>query len=291
MAKSISPSAIVWVERKEQLVMLLLLAPALLIVGLLLLVPMMWLTWESFYENGFTLAHYARIFREEIYWNTFALTFQISFIVTVAAILLGYPIAFAAAALPPRWAALVLALVVIPFWTSVLVRAYAWLVLLQYRGLINDMLIALGLTHQRLALVHNMTGTIIGTVHVLLPFMVLPLYAVMKKMPPELMQAAASLGARPPYAFFRVFLPLSAPGVLAGGMLVFVLCLGFYITPELLGGGRTIMVSMLVQRNVELYDRWGAASAVGIVLLVIVLVIFWIVDRFLSIEKILGAER
>ena len=155
----------------------------------------------------------------------------------------------------------------LPFWTSVLVRAYAWLALLQRTGVINQLLQYLGLVEEPLALVHNTFGTVVATLHILLPFMVLPLYATMQKIPRDLMQAGASLGASPPHAFRRMFLPLSLPGVLAGSTLVFVLCLGFYITPELLGGGRTIMVSMLVSRNVELYDQWGAASAVGVVLL------------------------
>ncbi|MCC7275684.1 MAG: ABC transporter permease [Alphaproteobacteria bacterium] len=270
--------------------MLLLLAPALAVVGLLLVLPLGWLAWQSIYQDGFTPEHYLRILQEDIYWNTFRLTFSISASVTVLAALLGFPVAYAAARLPPRWATVVLALVVIPFWTSVLVRAYAWLVLLQRRGVINQVLMDLGIVDEPLALVHNATGTIIGTVHVLLPFMVLPLYAVMRKIPGDLLNAAASLGARPGYVFARVFLPLSAPGLLAGAMLVFVLCLGFYITPELLGGGRTIMVSMLVQRNVELYHRWGAASAVGLTLLFVVFAIFWIVDRVLPLERVYGAR-
>jgi putative spermidine/putrescine transport system permease protein len=128
------------------------------------------------------------------------------------------------------------------------------------------------------------------TVHILLPFMVLPLYATMQKIPNDLMQAGASLGASPSLTFFRVFLPLSLPGMLAGSTMVFVLCLGFYITPELLGGGRTVMVSMLVSRNVELYNQFGAASAVAVVLLVSVLLIFFVVSRFISLDRVLGQK-
>lgn len=278
-------------ERREHLTLLLLLLPALLVVALLLIVPMCWLAVQSVQtEQGWSLANYLRIFQEAIYWDTFALTFKISFIVTVLAILLGFPVAYAASRLQGFWANLILACVIIPFWTSVLVRAYAWLVLLQRRGLVNQTLMDLGLIDQPLTLMHNVTGTVIGTLHVMLPFMVLPLYSVMKKIPQDLLQASQSLGARPFYTFRRVFLPMAAPGVMAGSILVFVICLGFFITPELLGGGRTVLVSMLVQRNVELYNAWGAASAVGLVLLLVVFLIFWAINKVIPIERILGAR-
>lgn len=278
-------------ERKEHTSMLLLLAPALFMVVVLLILPMCWLAFQSVQtEEGFSLANYLRIFEERIYWDTFVLTFKISFIVTVLSIFLGFPIAYAASRLHGFWANLILICVIIPFWTSVLVRSYAWLVLLQRRGLVNQTLMDMGIIDQPLNLMHNTTGTVIGTLHVMLPFMVLPLYSVMKKIPQDLMQASESLGAKPFYTFRRVFLPMAAPGIMAGSILVFVICLGFFITPELLGGGRTILVSMLVQRNVELYHAWGAASAVGLVLLLVVFLIFWGINKFIPIERILGAR-
>lgn len=286
-----SAAALAREERKEDTTMLLLLTPALIMVGLLLILPMCWLAVQSVQtEDGFSLANYVRIFQEGIYWETFALTFKISFFVTVLSILLGFPIAYAASRLQGFWANLILICVVIPFWTSVLVRSYAWLVLLQRKGLVNQTLMDLGIIDQPLNLMHNTTGTVIGTLHVMLPFMVLPLYSVMKKIPQDLLQASDSLGAKPFYTFRRVFLPMAAPGVMAGSILVFVICLGFFITPELLGGGRTILVSMLVQRNVELYHAWGAASAVGLVLLAVVFLIFWGINKFIPIERILGAR-
>jgi putative spermidine/putrescine transport system permease protein len=277
-------------DRREQGLMLALASPALLVMLVLIVLPVGWLAWQSIYDNGFTFENYRRILSEDIYWRSFALTFEVSLLVTVLAILLGYPIAYAANAVSKGWSILILALVVLPFWTSVLVRAYAWLALLQRTGVVNQFLKYLGVIDQPLPLVHNTFGTVIATVHILLPFMVLPLYASMQKIPRDLMQAGASLGASPSYAFWRIFLPLSLPGVLAGSTLVFVLCLGFYITPELLGGGRTIMVSMLVSRNVELYQQWGAASAVGVALLSAVLAIFFIVSRFLPLDRVLGQK-
>lgn len=277
-------------HRREQALMLALALPALIVVLLLIVLPVGWLGWQSIYHDGFTLENYRRIFSEEIYWRTFLFTFEISLLVTGLALLLGYPLAYAAHAATKGWSIFILALVVLPFWTSVLVRAYAWLVLLQRTGVINQLLQSLGVISEPLALVHNAFGTVVATVHILLPFMVLPLYAAMQKIPADLMQAGASLGASPSHAFWRIFLPLSLPGVLAGSTLVFVLCLGFYITPELLGGGRAIMVSMLVSRNVELYNQWGAASAVGVVLLISVGIIFFVASRFIRLDRVLGAQ-
>jgi putative spermidine/putrescine transport system permease protein len=277
-------------HRREQGLMFALASPALLVIVLLVVLPVGWLAWQSVYHDGFTLENYRRILNEDIYWRSFLLTFEISLLVTLLALLLGYPIAFAASSVSKGWSIFILALVILPFWTSVLVRAYAWLTLLQRTGVINRFLQFIGAVDEPLALAHNTFGTVVATLHILLPFMVLPLYVTMQKIPHDLMQAGASLGGSPLHNFWRIFLPLSLPGVLAGTTLVFVLSLGFYITPELLGGGRTIMVSMLVSRNVELYDQWGAASAVGVVLLVFVFAIFLLVSRFISLDRIVGQK-
>jgi len=288
--KTVSADPAVAHQWREQRLMLLLASPAILVIVVLLVMPLSWLFWQSIYADGFTFEHYRRILTEDIYRTTFFLTFRISVVVTLLALALGYPVAYAAAALPRRWSMMVLAMVILPFWTSVLVRAYAWLILLQHNGLVNKLLLWLGLIDSPLPLVHNELGTIIATVHILLPFMVLPLYSAMQKIPADLTLAGASLGGSPLHVFLRVFLPLSLNGVLAGVTLVFVLCLGFYITPELMGGGRTIMVSMVVSRNVELYNQWGAGSAVSVVLLICVFAIFYIVGRVIPLERILGTK-
>jgi putative spermidine/putrescine transport system permease protein len=277
-------------QRREQALMFLLASPAVLVILALVVIPVGWLMGQSFYDNGFTLENYRRIFAEEIYWRSFGLTFRIALMVSVLTLILGYPVAYAAAHARWPWDVLILTFVILPFWTSVLVRAYAWLVLLQRTGVTNQVLERFGLIAEPLALVHNELGTVIATVHILLPFMVLPLYSTMQKIPRELMLAGASLGGGPLHTFLRVFLPLSLPGVVAGLTLVFVLTLGFYITPELLGGGRTIMISMVVSRNVELYNQWGAASAVGVVLLLCVLAIFALVGRIIPLDKMLGQK-
>ncbi len=277
--------------RRERNRLLGLVVPALALIGFLLLVPLGWLAWQSIVNaQGLTPEHYRRVFEDASYYRSFLLTFEISGIVTGLAILLGYPLSYLLSQLDRRWAALGLALVVVPFWTSLLVRTYAWMVLLQRRGVVNTTLMDLGVIDQPVAFVHNVTGTTIGMLHIMLPFMILPLYAAMRGIDPELMRAAANLGGTPRYAFWRVFFPLSRPGLFAGTILVFVICLGFYVTPELLGGGRVVMISMLVQRNVELYFQWGAASSVAIILLVLVFAAFAVLNRFFAVERVFGGR-
>ncbi|ALN73476.1 ABC transporter permease [Aureimonas sp. AU20] len=277
-------------ERGEHRLMLLLALPAFVVVFCLLVLPLGWLVVQSFWDDGPSLNHYARLVTDPVYLNTFWLTFRISFIVTIVTLLLAYPVAYAATVATGAWRAVILAFVLVPFWTSVLVRAYAWLILLQRSGVVNGALRDAGLIERPLALVHNETGTIIATVHILLPFMILPLQATMAKIPRDLLTAGASLGGGPLHVFRCVFLPLSLPGILAGSTLVFVLCLGFYITPELMGGGRTVMVSMVISRNIELYQAWGAASAVSVTLLAIVGAIFWTVSRFLPLDRVFSTR-
>ena len=182
-----------------------------------------------------TLEHYSRIWSGGAYVQIFITTFQTSALVTLICILLGYPLAYCLAQIPQRWSVLLMLGVLVPFWTSLLVRTYAWLVLLQRRGIVNSMLVNLGLIDQPLALVNNLTGTIIGMVHVMIPFLVLPLYSTLRNIDGTYVKAAASLGASPTKAFWQVYFPLSVPGLIAGTVLTFILCLGFYITPAVLG--------------------------------------------------------
>ena len=277
-------------ERAEQWLLGGLALPGLLLIGIVALAPIVWLFWLSFRDaEGMTLAHYARLLHPS-YLITLGSTFELSFLVTIICILLGYPLAYVIAQARPRIAAVLLLLVLFPIWTSLLVRCYAWLVLLQRRGLINTWLSDLGLIDGPLRLVHNFTGTTIGMVHIMLPFMVLPLYASMRAINPDYMRAAANLGASPVKAFWQIFVPLSLPGLAAGIVIVFVLCLGFYVTPALLGGGRVMMWSMQIERNVSYYGDWGAASALGVVLLVLTLGILWLLGRVVGFDKLTGAR-
>ena len=268
----------------------LLLLPGLLFVGGLLLLPLLWLLALSFDDNGPSLAHYARLFDDPSYLKSFVLTFQIAGAVTLVTMLLGYPLSYWMLGLAPAWQRVALICVMIPFWTSLLVRTYAWLVLLQRRGLVNTALQDLGVVSEPLALMYNATGTTIGMAHIMLPFLVLPLFASMQSIDRDLLKAAAALGGSPGFVFWRVFFPLSLPGLTAGVLLVFVLSIGYYVTPQLLGGGSTVMIGQIIQRNIELFSSWGAASAVSMVLLAIVMAVFLLMNRFLSLDRVFGAR-
>jgi putative spermidine/putrescine transport system permease protein/spermidine/putrescine transport system permease protein len=172
--------------------------------------------------------------------------------------------------------------VLLPLWTSILVRTYAWLVLLQRKGLINNWGIEAGWWDEPIALVHNLTGTLIGMVHVMLPFMVLPLYSAMRAIDRDLLKAAANLGATPVRSFWLVFLPLSMPGLATGALIVFIMSLGFYVTPAVLGGGKVIMVANRIATDIELFFNWGAASALGAVLLATTLLCIVLARRLLG---------
>ncbi|MFM2050457.1 MAG: hypothetical protein RL682_948 [Pseudomonadota bacterium] len=234
-------------------------------------------------DGSLGLENYLRIWKSSVYGKIFSVTFTVAFLTTVIVILIGYPLAYFLSQLSRRAANLAMLGVLMPFWTAVLVRTYAWIVLLQSKGIINSTLINFGVIDEPLALANNLTGTLIGMVHVMLPFLVLPLYSSMKAVDPDLMSAASNLGATPTRAFWSIFFPLSLPGLLSGGLMVFVLCLGFYVTPAVLGGGRVIMVAMLIDANVRIYSSWGAASSLGVVLIlmtaILLLLANWIQRR------------
>lgn len=277
-------------QRRERLTLFGLGLPALLLVSITMLVPIAWLFWLSFLadDGSLTLQHYARMLEQPSYARTFRTTFEVSLLTTALCILLGYPLAYVLSQLPRRAANLCMIAVLLPFWTSLLVRTYAWLVLLQRQGLINKWGISLGLWEEPLALVHNLTGTLIGMVHIMLPFMILPVYGSMRAIDRDYLKAAANLGASPVRAFWTVFFPLSLPGLSAGAVIVFILCLGFYVTPAVLGGGKVIMISNRIANDVELFFNWGAASALGVVLLVLTLLFLFLASRVLRLDRMLG---
>ena len=273
--------------RRERGMLAALTAPSFLILGALLFLPVGWLFWLSlFNQDGFTFENYTRMAIEPAYISIFVTTFELSLLVTLLAVLLGYPLSYMIAKLPPRAASVCLTLVLIPFWTALLVRTYAWLVLLQRRGVVNSLLMDWGVINEPLALVHNFTGTVIGMLHIMIPFMVLPLYANMRAIDHDYVRAAASLGASPASAFWRVYLPLSVPGLAAGTVIVFVICLGFYITPQFLGGGRVTTISMKIQQNVATYFDWGAASSLGVVLFAVTIAVFWGFSRLFPLRRL-----
>ena len=278
-------------DKVEKRALLGLSAPAIAVVLVICLIPTLWLFYLSFINaDGFTGEHYRRMIDSPSYGRIFYQTFEISVVVTLVAAVFGYPTAYLISQLPPRWSQVCLGMVLIPFWTSLLVRTYAWLVILQRKGIVNEWLMSMGIISEPLQLMHNYTGTVIGMVHIMMPFLILPSYAALKAIDRNLMLAAANLGASPVRAFWSVFFPLSLPGLIAGALLVFILCLGFYVTPALLGGGRVMLVSMKIQQNAAIYFDWGAASALGVVLLVATILIFVVLNRALAIERVLGAR-
>jgi len=215
-------------------------------------------------------------------------TFHISFVVTLICLLLGYPLAWWLASLPARQANVLMILVLVPFWTSILVRVAAWIVLLQSEGLVNRGLMGLGAIAEPLPLLFNRTGVVIAMVHILLPFMVLPLYSVMKSVPPTYLRAAVSLGSSPIAAFFRVYVPQTYPGIGAGALLVFILAIGYYVTPALLGGADDQMLSYYIARYTNVEVNWGMACALGALLLVATLLLYGVYRRFGKAELSLG---
>jgi len=215
-------------------------------------------------------------------------TFEISLVVTLIALLMAYPLSYWLSILPERQANLMLILVLLPFWTSVLVRIASWIVLLQSNGLVNRLLLWLGATDAPLPLLFNRVGVVIAMVHILLPFMILPLYSVMKTVPVNYMRAAVSLGSSPLHAFVRVYLPQTYPGVAAGCLLVFITSIGYYVTPALLGGPSDQMLSYYVAYYTNVEVNWGMASALGSVLLVTTLVLYGLYRKVTRSELSLG---
>jgi putative spermidine/putrescine transport system permease protein len=215
-------------------------------------------------------------------------TFHISAVVTLFCLLFAYPLAWWLSTLPARKANILMILVLVPFWTSILVRVAAWIVLLQSEGLVNRGLMGIGLIGEPLALLFNRTGVIISMVHILLPFMILPLYSVMKSVPPTYLRAAVSLGSSPIAAFFRVYVPQTYPGIGAGALLVFILAIGYYVTPALLGGADDQMLSYYIARYTNVEINWGMACALGALLLVTTLALYAVYRRIGKAELSLG---
>ena len=218
-----------------------------------------------------------------LWWRTI----QVSIIVTLACLLLAYPVAYLLATLPMRIANLLMICVLMPFWTSLLVRIVAWMIMLQQNGVVNDTLVASGLLsdENRLAMMYNFNGTVIVMTQILLPFMILPIFSVMKTIPPSYMKAAQNLGATPTLAFIRVYMPQTIPGVGAGCILVFIVAIGYYITPELVGGKDGRLIGNMVAYHMQRSLNWGLAAAMGTILLIVILIFYWIYDKIIGIDN------
>ena len=224
----------------------------------------------------------------QIYVKTWVKTFKVSVLVTFFCLMLGYPIAYLLATLPLKYSNLLMICVLLPFWTSLLVRIVVWMVILQQKGVFNNLMVISGLIadENRWQLMYNQTGTIIVMTQILLPFMVLPLYSVMKTISPNYMRAALNLGASPLHAFWKIYMPNSVPGISAGGMLVFVIAIGYFITPELVGGKDGQMIGNWIGYHLKTTLNWGLSAALGGILLAIMTVLYWVYNKLVGIENI-----
>jgi putative spermidine/putrescine transport system permease protein len=265
----------------------LLLAPTCSVLGLLFVVPIGYVLLLSLTDPRVSLAHYLRIFTVPLYTRVLVNTFLTSVVVTALCLIIGYPIAYVMARRPGWISTALLTIVAMTFWTGFLVRTYAWLVILGSKGPVASAYGALGLGKAPQLLFTTFSSTL-GMTHILLPYMILALYAVMKKIDPNHLKAAASLGAPPRAAFREVFLPLSLPGVVNGSLLVFVSCLGFFVTPVLLGTPRDMMISQLINQQIEELLAWGFASAVAVVLLGATFVVLAVYNRYAGLDRLWG---
>jgi ABC-type spermidine/putrescine transport system permease subunit I len=264
--------------------------PLLAYLGIFYAYPVASMMFRSIHEPHWTLDNFRKVFETGAYLGVLWLTIKISFMVTLISLLLGYPVAYLLARLERSRSNLLMILVLLPLWTSILVRTYAWMVLLGRQGLINQLLISIGLIDEPIKLLNTTFAVYVAMVHVLLPLMILPLYGVMRGIDENLLRAAQGLGARPRSVFRQVVLPLSLPGIAAGCLLVFILSLGFFITPALVGGPQDLMIAVLIQQQVDLIN-WPFASALAVVLLAAALAIFAIFMRSLGIEQAFGRAQ
>ena len=290
-------------ERGIQLRYLLLVAPGVLFLFVFYGYPVAAMLMRAFNDPVWGFANFDKltVIRSHEDWylfsmpmnayiRVFTITLRIALVVTVITLLLAYPVAYVLSSISAAKANLLMILVLVPFWTSILVRSYAWMVLLGREGTINRILIRSGIRDEPMQLLNTRFAVYVGMVHILLPFMILPLYSVMRGIDRNYLRAAENLGGRPSQVFRHVFLPLSLPGIGAGSLVVFILSLGFYITPALIGGPRDVMISMMIFQQVNV-PNWGFASALALILLVIAMVIYLVFNKILGVEQLYGGTR
>jgi putative spermidine/putrescine transport system permease protein len=265
-----------------------LLFPLMLYLLILFVYPLFLGFIRSLFDPHFTLTHYIHFFSAPVYLRVVLNTFKIATIVTLFCLLLGYPFAYLLSSISPKISNRLMIIVLVPFWVSLLVRTYAWMVLLGRQGVINSILLSLGLTTSPVKLIYNAVGINVGMVHILLPYMILNLYSVMKGIDRSLLKASENLGANRFQTFIKIFFPLSLPGVGGGCLIVFVMAIGFFITPALLGGTRDIMISQLIEAHVTTLLNWGFAFCSSFILLGLTVLILMVYNRFLGLDKLWG---
>lgn len=259
--------------------------PLLILIILAFNIPLILMLLRSFFSPEPTLEHYIYILENPIYLQILGNTFRIAAMVTILSIVLGYPVAYWMTKLSGKWQLIIISIVAMSFLVSILIRTYAWIVMLGNNGVVNRLLIELGIVGSPLQLIYNDLGVTFGTLNVLLPFMILPLYASMLKFDYRLMQAALSLGANRIYAFFKVYLPLTLPSLLSSSILVFILTLGFFITPAILGGGQVQMIATVLDTLINRLADWELASAISTILLVATFVLYYFYRKIGGFSK------
>jgi len=259
--------------------------PALLLITFFFVIPVLMLLMRSVLEPAPGLQNYRELLGSTTYLRVFLNTFTVAGLVTLIAVVIGFPVAWLLAIMPERWSRLILAIVILSMWTNLLARTYAWMVLLQRTGVVNKILINLGITDKPLALVNNLVGVTIGMTYIMLPFVILPLIGVLKSIDPAILRAAALCGANKRQSFMRVLLPLALPGIASGALMVFVMSLGYYVTPALLGGTSNMMLAELVAQFVQSLVNWGMGGAAALVLLLVTLALYAIQLKFLNPDR------
>ena len=265
------------------------LIPVLCLLLCFFMVPLAGLLLRSISDPEWGLQHYRELVGTTTYMKVMGNTFLVASVVTVITVLVGFPVAWVLAIIPARWAKLLMNVLLLSMWTNLLVRTYAWMVLLQQTGVINKLLMATGLISSPLVMVNNLIGVTIGMTYIMVPFLVLPLHATMKAIDPSTLRAAAICGASQWQAFSRVLLPLAAPGLASGALMVFVMSLGYFVTPALLGGTANMMLAELIAQLVQSLLNWGLAGAVALMLMVVTLGLYALQLRLFDSQKMLKA--
>ncbi|MER8972326.1 MULTISPECIES: ABC transporter permease [unclassified Mesorhizobium] len=264
------------------------LLPALILIMLFFVVPVLALLLRSVTEPEPGLQNYAALLGDGTYARVFFNTFLVATLVTIVTVLVAFPVAWMLAIMPSGLASIIFGIIILSMWTNLLTRTYAWMVLLQRTGVINRMLMTIGVIDQPLPLINNLTGVTIGMVYIMLPFMILPLVGTLRAIDPMTLRAASLCGASPFQAFRRILVPLSLPGVAAGGLMVFVMSLGYFVTPALLGGTSNMMLAEMIAQMVQSLLNWGLGSAAAFILLVVTMALYALQLRLVGARRTSG---
>jgi len=278
-------------ERREKLIYFAFVAPLLIYLAVFFLYPLLsFLPTSIFYDGGFSFDKYVRAFTKTVYLRILGTSFMIAGSTTLVTLLLAYPVAYLFTNTTGKMKGIITAFIILPFWTSILVRIYAWMSLLGYNGIFNRMFIEVGVISEPIPMMFNRFGVLVGMVHFMLPYMVLSIYAVMSGIPHVYMQAGANLGAPPLKRFVKIYLPLSMPGVGAGCLLVFILALAFFITPALMGGLKDTMIAQIVEQQIRETFDWPFAAALSTILIIVTTTLYIIYNKVMSVERIYGGK-